>query len=359
MPSSISVLPLLTSVIAADILINCLPVRVHTRISRYPWARLWFLCRAMDGDGTGRIVLPFTVAQSFLSCSEKSIYRWLQQGKKVGAFRRYSPKTGEIWLGSMFNVCRSLNLKYWGAVGVCSLSQVLSLRQMRAMTTAIVTQKFQQKSRYAANSKLKPEHRKLYGSPHPNELFGSKEQSSPKLAVGQLPFVLHISEKRVFVSKNFVHFGTSQNAISCELGIHTRTVRRHQQFLGLDKRQICQHKREYGWVKTSWEHDSKEYWATDSTKQTHIGYQASAEAIAFFDGIPLGAKKQQPNSYQIPAGEFDGRFFKMGNKVWMNRCNIYREDFTLTTMAAARRKYRHKLSQCQISENRAGGVAHD
>ncbi|MHC5740161.1 MAG: hypothetical protein ACYTXH_36055, partial [Nostoc sp.] len=71
------------------------------------------------------------------------------------------------------------------------------------------------------------------------------------------------------------------------------------------------------------------------------------------DGIPPGARQQKVNAYQIPQGELSGRLFKMGGKTWMARCNIYREQFKLTTMRAARRKWRSKLSQCHFQENRA------
>lgn len=339
-----------------EIILGTYDVRVHTRISREPWARLWYLCRALDRDGSGHLVLPLPVIQSFLSCSDKSVYRWRQQAKKVGAFRHFNIKTGEIWLGSMFTVCQNMNLRYWGAVGVVSLGEVLT--RLRSLTTGIVTQKFQQRSRYAANSQLKPEYRKFYGAPHPNELIEDKGQSSLKSAAGEVPCVLHISSSRVFVSKNFTHYGTSQHAISCELGIHTRTVRRHQRSLGMCRRQLCQAKIEYHQLKNALEHDAPECWAYTGDK-TDIGYQVLGDAIAFSDGVPQGAKKKRVNSYRISKAEFDGRFFKVGGKVFMNRCNLYREDFTLAAMTAARRKYRTRIKwhSDTFQKNEPAGVA--
>lgn len=357
MSSGTSVLSLLAVVTTTEIILSTCAVRVHTRISREPWARLWYLCRALDSDGSGHLVLPLPVAQTFLNCSEKSIYRWIAQAKKVGAFRTYKVKTGEIWLGSMFVVCQNMNLKYWGAVGVASLGQVLT--QLRSLTTGIVTQKFQQRSRYAANSKLKPEYRKSYGAPHPNELVKDTEQSSLKSDTGEVPCVLHISSSRVFVSKNFTHYGTSQHAISCELGIHTRTVRRHQRALGMERRQLCQAKIEYHQLNLALEKESSECWAFTGTK-TDIGYKVMGDVVAFSDGIPLGAKKKQVNSYQIDAEGFNGRFFKVGDKIFMNRCNIYREVFNLAAMTAARRKYRARIKwHCDSSQKNApAGVPH-
>jgi hypothetical protein len=348
-------LTLLTTKLQTEIILGTYTVRVHTRIGREPCARLWYLCRALDKDGSGHLTLPLPVVQTFLDCSDKSVYRWLQDGKKIGAFRRYKIKAGMItvYLGGMFQVCYNLNLKRWGDVAVVPLAQVLS--DLRSLTTGIVTQSFQQKSRYAANRQLKPEYRKLFGAPHPNELVKDTKQSSLKSPEGEVPCVLHTSSSRIFVSKSFIHYGTSQKAVSCELGIHKRTVRRHQKQLGMNRRQLCQAKIEYNQLRHARNNDASEFWAFTGTK-TDIGYQVMGDAIVFSDGIAPGAKKRQPNTYQIDATEFDGRLFKVGDKVFMNRCNIYREQFTLTTMSAARRKYHFQLSQCHFSENRAGRV---
>lgn len=357
------VLSLLTVTIAAKIILKSFIVRLHSGIGRQPWARLWYLLRGLD-DGSGHIKkIPLVLVEQILDVSQATVYRWLQAGEAVGAFRpskhRILKGLLTVSLGGLTKVARHLNLRDWGVVAECSLWEVNT--NIRALTTGIVTQRLQQRSRYAANRKLKPEYRKSYGAPHSNELLKNLGQSSHKLGAGPLPFVLHISPSRVFVSKSFTHFGTSQRAVSCKLGIHPRTVRRHQQALGMTKRQLCQAKYEYRQLQRALENESPECWAWSSDGvRSDIGYQSLGEgAIAFADGISQGAKKKEPNKYQIPTSEFDHRFFKMGDKMWMNRCNIYREVFTLKTMTAARRKWRHKLSQCQFQENRAVGVGND
>lgn len=332
-------------------------VRLHAGIGREPWARLWYLLRGLD-DGSGHIKeIPLVLVQQILDVSQSTVYRWLQDGQVVGAFRYYKVRKGllTVYLGGLFKVAWHLNLRNWGEVAECPLWEVNA--NIRALTTGIVTQRLQQSSRYAVNRNFKPEYRKLYGAPHPNELLGDEGQTSLKLAEGKLPFVLHISASRVFVSKSFAHFGTSQKAVSLKLGIHPRTVRRHQRKLGLTRRQLCQAKYEYHQLNSALSHDAPECWAwgSDGTR-SDIGYQVLGDAIAFSDGIPQRAKKRDVNRYQIPKTEFGGRFFKIGTKVWMNRCNIYREEFDLKTMTAARRKFRYKLAQCHFQENRAVGV---
>lgn len=356
-------LPLLLVLVKAEIILQPFIVRLHSGIGRQPWARLWYLLRGFDG-GVGWVKeIPLVVVCQILDVSQATIYRWLQAGEAVGAFRpsKHRIKKGllTVYLGGLTKVAWNLNLKDWGVVGECPLWEVNA--NIRALTTGIVTQRLQQRSRYAANRQLKPEYRKSYGAPHPNELLGNLGQSSPEMGAGEIPFILHVGPSRVFASKNFVHFGTSQRAVSCKLGIHTRTVRRHQQALGITKRQLCQAKYEYVQLQHALDNESPECWAWSSDGvRRGIGYQSLGEgATAFADGIPQGAKKKEPNKYQIPASELDHRFFKMGGKMWMNRCNIYREVFTLKTMTQARRKWRLKLSQCHFQENRAVGVGND
>lgn len=357
-------LRLLLVLVKTEIILQPFRVRLHSGIGRQPWARLWYLLRGFDG-GVGWVKeIPLVVLCQILDVSQATIYRWLAEGEGVGAFRpsKHRIKKGllTVYLGGLTKVAWNLNLKDWGVVAECPLWEVNA--NIRALTTGIVTQRLQQRSRYAANRRLKPEYRKSYGAPHPNELLGNRGQSSPEMGAGEIPFILHVGPSRVFASKNFVHFGTSQRAISCKLGIHPRTVRRHQQALGMTRRQLCQAKYEYRQLQRALDNESPECWAwSDDGVRSEIGYQSLGEsampaaggAIAFADGIPQGAKKKEPNKYQIPTSEFDHRFFKMGDKMWMNRCNIYREVFTLKTMTAARRKWRLKLSQCHFQENRA------
>lgn len=330
------------------------------------------MCRGLDKDDSGHITIPLEVIQTFLDCSDTTIYRWLQQGKRKGAYRSYHVRKGmlEIYLGSFFKVCWELNLKQWGVVGTVPLSKVNF--HIRELTTGIVTQQFQQKSRYAADKKLKPEHRKLFGTPHPNELFVKQVgQSLPKPAVGEVPCVLHVSPKKVFVSKNFTVFGTSQTTIASEFDIHPVTVQRHQKTLGIERRQLCQSKSEYTHLKQALEHESLEYNALDpmgSGQYTEVGFKVvDGERALFSDGIPLGAKKKTPNRYVTSVDGLQQRIFTTGKgrtkKTWLAKCNIYEETFTLTTMRYAKRKFKYNLSHgvydnCHsdsFSKGRAGG----
>lgn len=344
-------LPLAVELIKAKLLTEAYSVRIHSRIARQPWARLWYLYRGFDKDGSGHVSIPLEAAQTLLDCSDKTIYRWLEQGKRKGAFNSYHVRKGvlEVYLGSLFRVCVKLNLRRWGVVGVCPLSEVNA--HIRALTTGIVTQQFQQKSRYAADQKLKPQHRKQFGTAHPNSLLKSVGQSSLKPAVGEVPRVLHISDRRIFVSKNFTVFGTSQATIASEFDMHPVTVQRHHAQLGTTRRQLCQKKGEYTHIKQALEHESLEYNALDpmgSGQYTDVGFKITGDKAVFSDGIPLGAKKKTPNRYPTSADGLQRRLFTTGKKqktTWLAKCNVYSEEFTLTTMRAARRKFRWNLQR--------------
>lgn len=351
-----SVLAFTTIYITTQIILQTYTVRIHSRIARKPWARLWYLCRGIDKNGSGHVEIPLQAVESFLDCDEKTIYRWLQNGKRVGAFHRYRVKRGMllIYLGSFFKVCYKLNLRRWGTVAIVPLSEVNA--HIRKLTTGIVTQQLQQKSRYAADKKLKPEHRKFFGTPHPNSLFEKKvRQSSLKTAEGEVPCVLHISEKRIFVSKNFTVFGTSQTTIASEFDIHPVTVQRHQKTLGIEHRQLCQSKGEYNYLKLALKNESLDFSAIDpqgTGKYTDVGYKVVDHSNAIFsDGIPLGAKKKTPNSYVTSVDGLQRRIFTTGSndplkrkRIWLAKCNIYKETFTLTTMRYAKRKFSYNLS---------------
>lgn len=347
MPEICPRVKLLIIATTTEIVLQTVTTRIHSKIGRKPWARLWYCLRGFDIFGSGHVQLPLATVIELLNTSEATIYRWLIKGKAKGAFRSYWISTGvlTVYLGALTKVCWELNVRDWGEVGECALPA--AKWNVRAQVTGIVTQKLQQRSRYAANHKLKPDYRKHFGAPHPSELLGHKGQSSLKSDVGEVPCVLHISDKRIFVSKNFVVFGANQKSIAEKLELSDRTVRRHHKITGVVKRQICQKKRDYAWIPRALDNESPKFFGWedgDPNKPTHIGYQLKGEKLLFSDGIPMGYRKKEVNQYTIPAQGFHNRFFKVGKETFMSKCNIYREEVDLTTMRAARRKWKKFLA---------------
>ncbi len=338
-----------------EIILATFTVRVYTAVGGYSWARLWYVLRWLNSTGSGRITIQIELLEAFLGCSRQSLRRWLSEGKKCGAFRYSIERKGflHIYLGSVQRICIKTNVRDWCAVAIVPIADVLSgLLELRQIATGATTQYLQQRSRYAANSKLKADYRKTYGAPHPNEILGDNITCS-KSEGGQF-FILHISKKRLFVSKGFVAFGASQHSIAITLGISPRTVQRHHANLKTVSRQLCQSKSEYAWCKRAFEMEAPEYIAlNDSMKNSDVGYRWEGDTIHFMDGKPLGAKTGVGiNRFDISAGEFNRRIFKVGKKqprYFLAKCNIYRETFTLTTTRALRSKFKRQLAQSNVT----------
>ncbi len=137
--------------VKAEIILQPFIVRLHSGIGRQPWARLWYLLRGFD-DGSGQIKeIPLVLCQQILDVSQATIYRWLAAGVAVGAFRPSKHRTKKglltVYLGGLTKVAWHLNLKDWGVVAECPLWELNA--NIRALTTGIVTQRLQQRSRYA------------------------------------------------------------------------------------------------------------------------------------------------------------------------------------------------------------------
>lgn len=339
----------------SEIILATFTVRVYTAVGGYSWARLWYLLRWLNSTGSGRITVEIELLEIFLGCSRQSLRRWLSEGKKCGAFRYGIERKGflHIYLGSLTSICIKTNVRDWGAVAVVPIAEVLSgLLELRQIATGATTQYLQQRSRYAANVKLKPDHRKIYGAPHPNEIF--RDNMTCSKSEGGQHFILFISEKRLFVSKGFVAYGASQHSIALKLGTSPRTVQRHHASLGSDRRQLCQTKSEYSWCKRAFEMEAPEYIAlNDSMTSSDVGYSWEGDTVHFMDGKPVGAKTGiGSNRFDIPAGEFNRRMFKVGKKqprYFLAKCNIYRETFTLTTTRALRSKFKRQLAQGSVT----------
>lgn len=121
------ILPLLALALAAEIVVQVFTVRVHSNVARHPWARLWYLCRAFDVEGTGYVELPIALCIELLDVSQSTIYRWLKDGAAAGAFRFGRIRDGQLdaGLGGLDKICRALGLEDWGVVGEVPLGKLM------------------------------------------------------------------------------------------------------------------------------------------------------------------------------------------------------------------------------------------
>lgn len=345
----------------ADAILTRFTVRIHSRLVEKgrAWVRLWYLLRGLDRRGSGYCRLPVTMISHLLGAASSSIYQWLREGKKDGAFRWWKCRRGilRVAIGGLFAVCRSLGLSPdskkrvgispWGVVSEIPLDQVSSLQSLRAAATTATAQRLQQLSRFAAWRKLPAQARKTYKLPQPEAFFPSEDQqrlSDNNATPGSIRCCIHIGKRRVWTSKGFIPFGVSQNAIANERGIADRTVRRHLALMNVDRRQVVQSKSEYRLAAQCLHHDGG---AVEPSED--VSLRSSVDGSYYLSEKGLGG------SNTIKVGEvgfhrIQSRFFSYGAKpkIWLYRCNLYQPSAKLCTMSSRRSEYR-RLSGAQVS----------
>ncbi|MGI2909374.1 hypothetical protein [Tolypothrix sp. VBCCA 56010] len=317
----------------AQIILNAFTLRLHVGIGRYTWARLWYLCRGLDIWGRGYAELPIELCCSVLGISSQTLYRWLKDGKTAGAFRKGNIRRGvlRVYLGALHKVCFKLGLIDWE--GVVDLRLVEVNQNIRPLVTGACTQDLQSKSHYAAVTNLKKRERAIYAPPKASAILQSKKVSSQKSDEGQILFLLHVGQKRAFVSRSFVPFGASQRSIGSKLGISDRTVRRHQEALGLNRRQLMQAKGEYKRVQQAMKHQADFFQAADDIWLTSCGNEWELQEKS------RGAKEWH-KSYVT-----EDSFCNYYDKTWIYRCNLYEERYTLTSMRRSRDIFKRQIQQ--------------
>lgn len=319
----------------AQIILKPFTVRVHSAIARHPWARLWYLCRALDTTGRGVIVdLPTDLTCELLTIAKSTLYEWLRDGRKQGAFRAFSIRRNRlrIYLGGLIKVCARLGLSSWGTTATVSLVEVN--HQLRAIAVGIVTHDLQEKSHFAARRSLKKQESPIYSPPKADKILAVGKRFSEKPARGQtIPFLLHVGDQRAFVSKSFVPFGASQVSIGAELGITARSVQRHQTQLGLERRQLVQAKHAYQMIAIGLEHEAAERWVAEP----NLWWQRlDRDNIRLFEPNGISSSRRE-GGHRVSRQ----RLFTYFGKTWLYRCNLYAVSYRLNSMQMAR----HRLKQ--------------
>jgi AraC-like DNA-binding protein len=225
-------------------------------------------------------------------------------------------------------------------VAEVALTDILEGMALKSHATALQTQNQQVKSRIAAIRSLNNRERKHTKVAEIEAILGQRNVSSQKPAKGQVPFLLWVGNKRAFVSKGFVPIGASQTSIASVLGISERTVRRHLDYLGIERCQIVQAKAAYQSIRQALEWEAPEWEA-----EPNIGYME--DKLGFIWLNDMNGKTSSRKPAQIITKE---RFFKYRGKTWIYRCNVYELDYPTTSMRASRDSY----AELMVSKPRAG-----
>jgi predicted transcriptional regulator len=321
-------------------------VRVHASLisatngangSKTSWISLWYLLRALDFNGRGELKISLDAIADILGASESTIYQWLREGRRNGAFRYYKKMRdgGEmrIFLGSLKKLALKLDLDNWGATAEVPL---LALQHLRPLATLIATQALQEKSIFAAKRTMTPQEWNFYKIPALKEILLEPEKSS-HTGDGAIPFLVHVGAKRLFVGRGFVPVGTKQETIAEAIGRCDRTVRRHQKILGVPKRQICQSKPTYLAARIGLNWQQKNFYGGDpDTCYTML----SEEDLILYEKNGL-TKAQREGGHPVTRS----RFFSYWGQTWLYRCNFYGANQSLTTMSASKADYSELLDQ--------------
>lgn len=328
-------------------------VRIHSRIieTGRSWVRLWYLLRALDILGSGHIKISVGDICQFLAAAKSTAYQWLREGKEAGAFRRYKIQRGILrtHLGGLSFLSKKLKfhsengtgIAPWGITAEVPLHQILSLVELRAAATLATAQRLQELSRFAAWKSLPANTRKTYKLPQPDAFFCEADQLSDNTPPGSMPCLLHISRRRIFVSKGFVPYGTTQESIARERNLSDRTVRRHLD--GQERRQIIQAKSVYSLVRQALDY-TLDFESDDGTKVNF------PDSLKFGEGILTERPGAVGKEYysRIRAG----RVFRYADKDWIYRCNLYKPVFALKTMQYRKREFKIALAEQEEREKR-------
>lgn len=312
-------------------------VRIHAGIleKKRSWAKLWYFLRGLDPEGSGYGQIGVGDLIRWLGASESTIYQWLREAKRDGAVRRWVCRRGVLYirLGGLRRITRTLNLstrsKGIQPWGVCAVVSLFEIHNLRALATAATAQRLQQLARFAAWRSLPKAARRAYKLPQPEQFFpeGEHEGFSHGNATGNLPpCVLHIGKRRVFVSKGYVPFGTSQSAIAVERSYCDRTVQRHLKAAGMDSRQVVQQKAAYRRISQAMD------WEGSIEAEENICLHTRRGEFYLTDQSgKVGKTHTQPIK--------PGRIFKYADRYWLYRTNLYSPLFELCTLRASRRQY--------------------
>lgn len=184
------------------------------KLNRKPYIKLWKIAKLNDKAKHGYVVMYFPeLVETFGSGA--TLYRWLQLGKKDGAFRFYRKRGNylEISYGSQKNIAQRMKAADLEVAVQIPLEEITcntNEEKLRQKTTLHTAQTLQTRSRNAAIKELrasKNRHIKL---------------ARPKLRRGTL------AEKptcQYFPTQK--QWGVSQKTLAATLGVSERTIRRH------------------------------------------------------------------------------------------------------------------------------------
>lgn len=175
--------------------------------------QLYYLCRALDPQGSGWAEINLELAAEFLKTSIYSIRRRLSWGLNLGLFRdKLRQGVGEfkVFYCSLVKVAARLGLDDLGAITEIDLSQ---LRFIKFASTEAEALQLQKRSRWRESHRKSDRRRTL----DPNEMTTSE------LGYGA---ILSKYGRVTVLRRSVAAYGGSQSRVAWEQGRHPATVQR-------------------------------------------------------------------------------------------------------------------------------------
>ena len=201
-------------------------LRIHAKLAikslEVPALNLWYYCRGLDANGSGRVVLGKSDLAN-MQRSRMTIWRWLND---VNLFRcyRYEPKTKTyiVYLNSLFKVAKTLDVKSLGGIGWSDTADRLA--EQAALIEAI---KIQQQSAWLAEKcetgykTIKPEeYFDSEGNPLSHISRGSRAARRCKIK----DFIEFNGRRIALLTKTPTTYGASLSGIAKSLDVCRTTI---------------------------------------------------------------------------------------------------------------------------------------
>jgi hypothetical protein len=182
---------------------------IHAPLCRTTWGKLYYFFRSLDPSGSGQVSCGRGELLTFFNIDNSTLYRWLRQGHKDGAFRYYSRSKEQflVCLGSKNVITFNLGLSNWGAATAIVRSD-LGQPNFLDQVTAQQVYWLQRRSRTAAVRRARADRIR-----------------NPSLAKIDLSRATDKPTLQFF--RNKIPHGASQKGVGNTLNINKRTVRRH------------------------------------------------------------------------------------------------------------------------------------
>lgn len=197
-----------------------LAVRFHSKIA-YTLGnkcKLYYLMRAIDTKGTGRVIFSINEALKVLDCSYNTLINYLKsESPQICRYFKRVNNQMIVYYHSAINIARTAKLETFGAVTELLVSDLKEWRKYCILAEAI---KLQTQSYYKTKKEKSAGQECL-------DLQGIFKKASRNTTSRNAHGVLLEELKLYYDSDKIAPCGGSQNTIAQRTSLSTRTVRRH------------------------------------------------------------------------------------------------------------------------------------